>query len=739
MAANVDSNNLMGTWTLPSSSGRSIPLWLYRRLLYTFHMFSTASPNGVREIVQLQFIVTIDDDMLDAVYRAFITLPTHQLRRLRHIPERDMAPRSGLTGPDVQSTRPVTVIPFNTRQRPPRIHVDACTGQRPAAPFNLVINLTQDESSADEAQIPESHWRDIPRYPSAAVDVWRQAALPETETPQTQTDETEKIIGLHDISDSPPLSPQQALPSHLLPAQAHDNSESLFIPEDELPDDQFESLFVSEEPVQAARHVHNHHGGIRAPDCGNNDGERHTHLTAIEDDDLQEASDEEFRPLARCEVDGHRSPSCQDQSSQPRECTARPTPSPAPADTRMGKGCTKQPFPELEGAGSDDFEDYGHPTLQLVPRRANKDQDSRTSNINMSDKITAVCINESDNPHQSSDQLVGSASQSLSHQDGAKSEYVGGSWPANILSPQRYLDPSLPRSPSAMDNSIRNPDNMILMTQDDPSAEASDASTSSSLSSLRTPSDPGIQMSDTEGIPSRNNTNSEPSPDSVASNTDDGIAKLTSPLQPGARRRDRFGMMMVLIRLPYSWQLRWVPAPREESFSPPRQPPPRRWEDSEWRHYPRVMEALQRHDAMLAARRAREEGHAATTARDENSDSVGEGDRGDSSAHSGDDINTSDDVLPSIEEPDADQETATTSPRRPRRRTGSEPPFLHDHKVLPRDAAQLYEFKPGSILAEHTHSSGLNRQIGIGSGVWRGGVFVSVVESREVAAAGDCE
>lgn len=702
MAANIDSNNLMGTWTL-FSSGRSIPLWLYRRLLYTFHMFVTASPNGVREIVQLQFNVTVDDDMLACVYRALITLPPYQLRRLRHMQEKDMEPRPGAPGSNTLITRSMTIIPFHTRHRPPRIQVVTGTDQRPAAPCNSVIDLTQVESSEDEAQILESQWRHTqisfsphsshqaripfpgmfdtvtqtdesesakelspcspavqpenpvvapddqrqaneeatrrnnwcpytspPTYPEAfplqpsiqppnpvaVVDAWRQAVLSETESRPAQIDEGEDATGFNEISDSPALSLQQTLPSPRLPAGDHNNSdslfipedtlpdaepESLFIPEDELPDDESETLFIPEEPAQAVVQLHSRHVDTRAPDRGRNDDEGSSYPAATEDD-VKDSIDQEFRPLARCEVDGHRSPSL----------------APAQADARMGNhddNATEQQLPELEGAESHDFDDHGRPTLQPVQRRASEDQYSRNSSINTSNHITATSDNGLDNPHQPGGPLASSASQPLYHED--------------------------------------------------------DAGTSSSLSSLSTPSDPDMEIPDADNIPVRHSGIPDPEHGSPASNDDSQRAKVAPDLPVGTRRRDRYGNMMFLIRLPYSRQLRWVPAPRETPFSPPRPPRPRRREDSELRDSPGRMGPLRRQDPLYAARRAREEREAVAPPGDDDYDDDGDDEAENSSAQSDNDTSTDDDILPSIEEPD--QPTTTRRSQRIRERVVAEP------------------------------------------------------------------
>jgi len=70
--------------------------------------------------------------------------------------------------------------------------------------------------------------------------------LTDDESPEAQTDTLWGATSLNDTSPLPPLRPQPTLAHLPLPSQEHDNSEPLFIAEDEAPANDPQSLFIPE-------------------------------------------------------------------------------------------------------------------------------------------------------------------------------------------------------------------------------------------------------------------------------------------------------------------------------------------------------------------------------------------------------------------------------------------------------------------------------------------------------------
>jgi hypothetical protein len=773
MSANLDSNNLQGTWTTASAPGQSLPLWLYRRLLRTFQTFPTAGMNGGRDIVQTQYNITIDNAMLAAVYGAFITLPPHLLRRLREMPEADMQPRPGaavggimqqtmtagnsvnpsttdssvavsdvvadtttsrpLSQPRIApSTRPLDINallsrpaafptsqqagtarrttsicppsqqtgtarraasgvrkqPAKTNQRRTRtrsklpdttvsatssseVLIDEPRRSPPTEPqhiqpespgvttndqnqallSNTVVYQTQDDdtglaisledSSPLPLPFPEPLLRtpDTPIYqrqlesPVVAANDQAQAVLSETVIHQTQIDESEPVAGLDDPYNQRPLPLERPLRTPPLPVLEREDPESLFIPEEhrtdgsepamdlddalslrpfspERPlrtpspvgeDEDENSIFVSQGSRQRARQDHRHRASSQVPN-NDNRGAEDSSLSPVLEQGPDQSVDQLSQPNPWRGLDGHRSSELHD--------AATPTPALAQADMLMDGGLHNDRHDQGTARQDDEshsLDDLGTPTPIPVQRLADEYHTSGMSSPNISHNFTTSFDNRSNSSSISSGQLSSIASLPLDDEDDAHWGDDETSPSGNELSTASDQETSSTQPPAEL-NSMGTPsvDNIILMVDDNAVVDGSDAEMESDQDTV---SDPDIDMPDADDI--HNQGGSDPEPDVQAPNAGPQTENPEPPLQPGALSRDPYGTLMVLRRLRWNGELRWVPAPREHPFSPPRQPRPVPPEESEWRDYPGIVAAMRRLDANIAARRAREARQAA--------------------------------------------------------------------------------------------------------------------------------
>lgn len=536
----------------------------------------------------------------------------------------------------------------------PRESPDVTTNeQRHALLSNPVVYQTEDDDTGPAASLedpavlplplPEPLLRrpDTPIHrrrlasPAAAANDQGQPVLSDTVIHRTKIGEGELVTGLNDPFNQRPLSPEQPLRTPPLPALEREDPESLFIPEDHqtggsepatglddalpLPpfsperplrtpspvreDDDANSIFVTQGSRQRARQGQRHRGSGRVPNNGNHDADGSS-LTPVLESGPDHLIDQQSPPNSRRGLDGYQSAGGHYRSTQ-QQGTANPIPSADTGDEVLDSDIDNHSDGQgtaLQGDESHDLEDPGTPTPLPVQRLADEYHTTRTSCPNTGHDLTTSLDSEPTDPSIYSGQLSSTASLPLDYQNGA---HWGGdetSSSGNALSSANDQEASS-TDPLAEVETIGTPsvDNIILVVDDSVVMDGSDVEVEADRDTV---SDTDVDTPDADDLQVQGG--SDPGPDVHAQNAGTQTENPEPPLQPGALSRDPYGALMVLRRLLWNGELRWVPAPRERSFSPPRQPRPVPPEQGEWRDYPGIVAALRRFDANIAARCARE-------------------------------------------------------------------------------------------------------------------------------------